>query len=431
MVPTGWSNLLTGAEAVIADRWLRHLTEQSAARLARTEDASYASGYAGLALLFGYLSVEHGSDREARRAKETLDLAIALVESTAMGVDLFHGCTGVAWTIHHLDALWGNAADPAATQEIDELLLDLTAQSPWPGSFDLMAGLAGFGCYAADHPDRRIGAELAHRVVHRLEELAETREAGLVWRTPRELLNAELADRYPAGHCDAGMAHGSPGVIGCLARLLEKGYVPDAADLLRKAVDGLLGMRRTGRSGSRYPWYADQQAASCRSAWCRGDPGVAASLTVAAHTLHVRHWQDEAIETLIADSKREPRERQVTDMSLCHGQAGLAHIARRVFHATGDRSVGAVARLELTRLLRALDETSSEPRESVMEIPETQDDPSLLTGDLGIALTLLAERGKLAPDWDKPLLLPGWTCPVSVDRQRTTAKYWKPGQVGT
>jgi hypothetical protein len=325
---------------------------------------------------------------------------------------LFSGFTGVAWAVAHLrPGRVPDEEDPNA--DLDGELLELLAESPWPGEFDLTYGLAGIGIYALERIRRHVGRELLGRIVVRLDELAEPRERGLTWRTkPRPITQ----DGPPQGYDCVGVAHGAPAVALVLAGAITADVEKDRA---RRLFDGavawtLAQAREEGPSA--FPMFVNAGStggdrATTRSAWCYGDPGVVAALGAAARLLGDGDLEREMAALACRARTRPMSDCGVLDASLCHGSASLAHVYSRLWQSTGDGAFADVARgwfartLELRTPGRGVAGFESFTPEEMTEGERKVADASLLFGACGIGLTLLAGVAPVEPAWDRLLAL--------------------------
>jgi hypothetical protein len=165
-----------------------------------------------------------------------------------------------------------------------------------------------------------------------------------------------------------------PGVVGVLARIAAHPSAPRRAATLRD--DGRRWLAAQ-RRGDQLPEgvYADTWQPA-RTAWCYGEPGAVTAL-----------WPD------VPDPHGWiARATNVTDANLCHGAAGLGHLANRLWHATGETIYRDAARVWLERAL-ALPILETGPRAL-----------NLLSGRVGVGLALLAAVSDLEPAWDRMLV---------------------------
>ncbi len=376
------------------------------------EDASLAGGRAGLAILYAYLARAAFADGALTAATELLDEAIAALGEVSMPFGLYSGFTGVAWAVAHLHDSKDQALDDL-DEEVDQTLHEHLTHSPWTDEYDLVSGLAGIGVYAMERLPSRRACDLLELVVNRLHDAAERTEAGITWLTPTHLLPEHQREQCPEGHYNLGLAHGVPGAIAVLGGAVAAGVARSKArPLLDGAVTWLLSKKLAENASSTFPaWIAPgAETRPARSAWCYGDPGIAAALVVAARGARVPSWDREALAIALRAAARPPDQTGVHDAGLCHGAAGLGHIFNRMYQSTGDPGLWEAARFWLTRTL-----DMRQPGQGIGGYaachPQAdgtvgwKDDPSLLTGAAGIGLALLAAVSPIEPAWDCLMLL--------------------------
>ncbi|HEX3556673.1 MAG TPA: lanthionine synthetase C family protein [Thermoanaerobaculia bacterium] len=369
------------------------------------------SELAGWSLFFAYL------DR-ARPGRGYLDQAAGLLEAAVAGLgrshsppSLYAGFPGVAWVVEHLKG-WVLADDEEDDpgEEIAAAVCRLLERSPWRGDHDLLSGLAGLGVYALERAPRRWGRESLEAAVARLAETAERRPEGVAWRSSPEVMGPKVAQQYPRGNFDLGVAYGAPGIAALLALASAAGVA--ARPLLDESVAWLLAQRLPAGERSVFPHVVapEQPPQPARLAWCHGDLGVAAALLLAARCTGEPDWEREALETARTAAGRSPEISGVVDAPLCHGAAGNAHLFNRIYQATGDPACAAAARfwLERTLALRRPGEGIggylSWDTGDMGNRVGWREDPSFLWGATGIGLALLAAASSVEPAWDRLLL---------------------------
>lgn len=316
------------------------------------------------------------------------------------GLGLHGGLAGMGFTLAHVT---DDGAD-GLLGELDELLLTHLAEPhPLGGHFDLISGVVGIGVYFLE---RRAAAPAvaAAGVASIVEALAASvrRDGdGAHWRR-------RAPDGTDVGPIDCGLAHGVPGVLALLARIVGAGLGgPCTRDLLDDTCRWTAAQARGG-PGARFPYaVADEVGwAPARTAWCYGDPGVALSLYGAALATGAELAAAQALDVLDAACSRAPDTALVRDASLCHGAMGLAHVANRVYQASGEHRFAEHARRWLAHGL-----TLHQPMQPLGGFPKF--DPrvgalvpssSLLEGAAGAALALVAAIEEAPPCWDRLLL---------------------------
>lgn len=342
----------------------------------------------------------------------------------------------------------GDAGDTDdGADAIDDALLGLVRMQPWSHDYDLISGLVGMGVYALERLPRPAARQCLEEILDRLDERAERGPHGITWHTPPEHLPPHQLALHPGGYYNLGLAHGVPGVIGLLGAMWAADVArPRVAALLEPAVAWLLSRALPPGLGARYDWAegaavtpgaapsatasaardatadaatggnADTAPRPARSAWCYGDPGVAAALLLAGRAMGNARWIEEARALALGIATRPEADAGVVDAGLCHGSAGLAHVLYRLYRGTGDPALAEAAR---AWLVRTLDMRAPEAAPKVAGFHARtsdaqgalcwEEDPGMLTGAAGVALALLAGLGHAPPDWDRVLLL---SCPA-------------------
>jgi lantibiotic modifying enzyme len=414
-----WQPLLEGVwreralEAVRAIAQALHAGCPAAAHQDAAVDPSLAGGAAGLALFFAYLAQSRAAAEDEAAARHWLEQAIATVSEVEVPASLYSGLTGVAWVAAHLGQRFPALDTKAIQAEIDEVLLEHLSQSPWPGSYDLIDGLVGFGVYALERGQQAATAVAClERVIDHLAEMAERRPDGIAWASSSEWLPPEVRDTWPARCYNLGLAHGIPGVIALLGRACAAGVASDKARPLLDGATRWLMVRRAmvGTDGFPYRIEAGLPAEPARLAWCYGDPGVAAALLLAGRSVGESFWERAALAVARRAAERPPEEAEVVDAGLCHGAAGLGHLFNRLFQATGEPRLREAAQFWFQRTLEM-----RQPDRGIAGFaawrggrehsPGWIEDPGLLTGAAGIALALLAAVTPIEPAWDRVLLV--------------------------
>lgn len=402
-----WRPLLENSDAERAWAAVRAVAESLQAQ--SIDDPALPDGTAGLALFFAYLASATGEERWSDCAQQFLEHSIDALAERPLPPALHGGFTGIAWTIEHLQGLLFEEEDD--DDPIGESLVELLERPAHRGEFDLITGLTGYGMYAIEALPRPAARRCVELVIERLGEIGEPAGDGFAWFTPPELLPAHQRDAAPGGNFNLGVAHGVPAVVSFLGECVGKG-IDAARPLLDGAVAWLLEQKRSATTGWCYPsWVADGvKPTPARSAWCYGDPGVAAALFVAARYAGRAEWEVEALDTARRATTRPMEHAMVLDAGLCHGSAGLGHLFNRMHQATGDPLLAGAARAWFRHALDA--RTASEgiggfvawaPEDP--DVPRWAPVPGYLLGAAGVALALLAAITPLEPAWDRSLAI--------------------------
>jgi hypothetical protein len=415
-----WKPILDGALAQRAREDSSAIAEalagldlaSSAPRYGEAGDPSLGSGAAGQAVAFAYLDEAQVFPGGGQKAGDLLELAIGAMAESSAGPSLLAGYSGIAWAVEALG--WSTPGDDEdELSEVDAELLTAVAEKPWSDDYDLGSGLVGFGVYALERLPRARARATLSEIVQRLEETAETDGAAVTWLTRADQLNELQREGSPDGYYNLGMAHGISGVIALLARACAAEIeVERVRRLLKGAVTWLFAQRRD--DAPRFDYWTGRGSACkrSRSAWCYGDPGVAAALFLAGRATGDAEWLRAALELAREAAARPFAESGAVDAPICHGTAGLAHIYNRLYQASGDEELRRAAVLWIERTLDMrkdgagiggyLTAIRNESGETTFE-PDT----TFLSGAPGVAMALAAAVSDAEPVWDRVLLLSG------------------------
>jgi hypothetical protein len=360
------------------------------------------------ALLRTYVSQDGAVPDDGDEGGALLAAAVTTFGEGGYPPSLYSGAARVSWGVAHLAA--GEEADEVCTA-IEQALMRRLAESPWTGDYDLIIGLVGVGVCGLERSDSDGGRALVGRVLEHLEATAKERGGGVAWHTAPELLPEWQRKLAPEGYWNLGLAHGNPGVIALLARMIAHGVEAERARaLLDRSVAYLLGAeppRERGRFPSWHP--AGDERGSTRLAWCYGDLGVSIALLSAAQATGETRWRDEALALARLCATRAFEEAAVNDAGLCHGTVGAAHLFNRLWQATGDERFADAARTWIDHTLRIRNDLpiAGFPQAGRdgpgSEITWNSDD-SLLSGAVGVALALHAAVSEVEPSWDRLML---------------------------
>jgi lantibiotic biosynthesis protein len=388
------------------------------------EPHGVAQGDAGIALMCSYFDACFPAEGWDKRGHEFLIQATRGAETTgAHYAGLYSGLAGLAFSAWSLSrngsrykklltsldySISGRALEPSAALA--------GRHGVAVSEFDLIVGLSGVAAYLLQRGYEPPMDVALQAILDSLVALTEETGGVPHWYTPYHLLAGEgMAEHYPQGNLNCGLAHGIPGPLAVMALGLEAGLPVDG---LREAVTRTAQWLVHHRSGDSYGvnWptvvpYSDDgnvepaQLDSSRAGWCYGTPGVARSLWLAGRALGDESLQQIAVEGMEAVYKRPIEERRIDSPTFCHGVAGLLQVTLRFAHDTG-LPVFTEAASELTEQLlsmydpeRALGFCSIEPGGNLV------DQPGLLDGAPGVALVLLAASSKAEPTWDRLFLL--------------------------
>ena len=374
---------------------------------------SIALGLSGFALLLMEASRVQPRLASPRDVERMVARLLPRVEALPLLPGLHEGYTGVGLTLELIRRAGFARVDGA--EALDRALLaclERFDEVPLPHAhLDLISGLAGQALHACARLPRIRARRALEAIVGWLDRRAIAAAGGVTWLSPPR--PHARADQLPGSVFDLGVAHGVPGILAALARILEAGIAVPTTRRLLEAGTRWLVQQVHDRVGPAFDTYAPSDPDADRGAafppmpsrlgWCYGDPGVAAALLAIARALDDdRHRATAmAIVRRIAAIRSDPT---VADASLCHGTAGLLHIFNRIYQATGDPAArdAAIHWAERTLDLRA-------GPHAIAGDPPPDGSPfhplRFLVGAAGSALALLAAATPTVPLWDAVLLL--------------------------
>jgi class I lanthipeptide synthase len=297
----------------------------------------------------------------------------------------------------------------AAHARIDQGRLPVLAE------FDLIRGLAGAGAYLLR---RDPAGRAAHAVLEYMVRLTEPVTFGgetLPGWWAASGPSGRPDERFPGGHANCGMAHGIGGPLALLSLAALKGvtvpgHFPAIASICtwldhwRASTDAAWpywvtrAELRTGRVSDRRP---------ARPSWCYGTAGLARAQQLASLATGDATRRCTAEDTLIHALTDPSQRAATTDSSLCHGYAGLAHLATQ---AAANATPAAATRLRalIPGLVDAVHPPGTDPRRTTARLLDPANGgPSLLEGAAGTALVALSASTGISPSsgWDTCLLI--------------------------
>jgi hypothetical protein len=384
---------------------------------------SLAHGAAGIALL--HIQRARAGLAPWQPAHDWLSRAAGGEVISGAGSHLFYGAPALAFALHTATDRPGRYA--RALDHLDGHITYMThrrldaaharidrGELPALAEFDAIRGLAGIGAYllARDPHGGLLRAVLAC-LVRLTEPVSDRGEALPGWWT-NLAPSGQPSPRFPGGHANNGMAHGAGGVLALLSLAARRGAAVDGqAEAISRICAWLDQWRQDSATGPWWPYWITRtqlrdgragRAAPGRPSWCYGTAGLARAQQLAALATGDIARQ-RMIEHALTSALTDPAQlAATTDLSLCHGYAGLLHIAG---HASAEASgPGMDACLPL--LLGQIIPDGADPgavAESLLRPPAG--DPGLLEGAAGIALALHTVQAGPAPGsgWDSCLLV--------------------------
>ncbi|MFE7835803.1 lanthionine synthetase C family protein [Streptomyces sp. NPDC057474] len=331
----------------------------------------------------------------------------------------------LACAADHLTGAYGRALDTLDRQMTADVNRRLDAahrrmdagRLPALAEFDIIRGLTGYGAYLLRrNPSAPALLAVLDYCVRLTQPIMDDGEVLPGWWTDTGP-SGRLDDHFPGGHANSGMAHGIGGVLALLALAARQGTFVDGHD---EALGRILAwldrwQEDTGR-GPAWPYWVTRDelrtgpltpSAPRRPSWCYGTAGLARAQQLAALALGDVNRQLDAENALVAALTDPAQLKATTDNALCHGFAGLAHVAARAADDAHPSTVGQL-RAMIPALLAAVHPPDTDPVHAATTLMQDEErGPGLLDGAAGIALALLASSTAAPPRsaWDACLLI--------------------------
>ncbi|MFG1761050.1 lanthionine synthetase C family protein [Micromonospora echinofusca] len=386
---------------------------------------SLALGVPGIALL--HVELAAAGLRPWQRAHHWLAAATSGPVTAGPDSHPFHGAPALAHVLAsaavHQPGSYARALDGLDTAIAADARRRVAAaharidagELPALAEFDAIRGLTGIGAYLLHRPS---GGQELRAVLEYLVRLTSPlhREGEMLpgWWTGSGP-NGRLDERFSGGHGNTGMAHGIAGPLALLALAALRGVVVQGQLAAIVTICSWLDRWRSSTDeGPIWPyWVTSSQlragraspSSAQRPSWCYGTAGLARAQQLAALAtgdLVRRVAAEHALARALTDRRQLAA---TTAPSLCHGYAGLAHIAHRV---AADALPGNAARLNarVPHLLNRIDPAGAGPRRTAAALIGEAPGPGLLEGATGVALAALSCSTSSVPDssWDSCLL---------------------------
>ncbi|MFJ1599640.1 lanthionine synthetase C family protein [Streptomyces sp. NPDC088261] len=292
-----------------------------------------------------------------------------------------------------------------------------TGRLPELAEFDAVRGLAGYGVYLLRcHPGSRVTSAVLDYCVRLTEPITPYDETLPGWWTESGPSGGP-DERFPGGHANTGMAHGVGGVLALLALAARQGVVVEGhRTALRTILRWLDRWREETHRGPTWLYWITRDELrtgsltpppSRRPSWCYGTAGLARAQQLAALALGDTGRQVGAENALVAALTDPGQLKATTDNGLCHGFAGLAHVAARTADDAHPSTVNQL-RAASQALLAAIcpPDTDSELA-AVALVQDADRGPGFLDGAAGTALAVIGPSTSIPPQsaWDACLVI--------------------------
>jgi hypothetical protein len=379
---------------------------------------SLAKGAPGIALL--HLERAAAGLASWNTVKAWLDCATSGPLTLGADCGLFYGAPAIGhvlacaaacepgWYGRALDRIdWAVAVEArrrvdAAHRRIDDHRL------PSLREFDLVRGLTGMGRYLLRRDPHGAAVQAVLEYLVRLTDdlMVDGHRLPGWWVASGPSGKPDRA--FAGGHANHGVAHGIAGPLSLLALADRYDVTVAGQQAAMMRIGAWLDRWRSHTTvGTCWPYWVTRDHLRTgvtgvshrqRPSWCYGTPGLArAGQLAAAATGDPARWVQAT--SALLDALTAPAQRvTITDASLCHGQAGLAHLTATIAADT-------IRPRDAARLQAAVPELFDTIEATATGL--LTDGPGLLDGAAGTALVLLDATLSSRPrtGWDTCLLI--------------------------
>ncbi len=381
------------------------------------DDWSLSSGSSGVALALDWLDRCFPNEGWAESASRFLLSAAKSFEKNAragMHPGLFGGVSGIAFAANSLSrdgCRYSNLVHTlhSLTTRIGNEFISRVSQYTEfsPSDYDIISGISGIGAYASSVLDFPEALQLLNKCVGFFVESLDFSPPHLRFFIPPHLIQSpRMAEVYPSGYVDCGLAHGLPSPLAFLSIAKLSGCQYDGLVLaITNFSEWLIDNSFETQSGKQWPSGVGCESASknrlpTRAAWCYGNPGIARSLWLAGKALDCQRIKDIAIDSINAVFRSSRESWQIDSPMFCHGWAGLLHIVMRFDNEIQDDAFSYATVDLINDFLSQLEEYP------VLDLNNSTRlvTPGLLEGAAGILLVLISVSSHLDPSWDRLML---------------------------
>ncbi len=372
-------------------------------KLIKNINYTLATGGMGIALTAGYLDAAYPKNNWDYVAHEYMKFYSKIISKQYIGVSLFSGLVGVAFTTSILSGekegryiKFIKKVDRYIFRELDEISkrISLKTREVSGDYFDLVSGVIGISAYLLYHNKEKQLSRLLRPIIRRI------------------LIDKNLSYFYfvksqrGKKEIDFGMAHGMAGVLSVLS-LSSINFIEEEGlkESIEQIAEWFIDNRIDDGYGVNWPYKmgASISSTASRSAWCYGNPGIAVAMQMAGIATKKRKYRDIAKETMIAAYNKPVKITKINSSTFCHGISGVLQSSLRLYRLTNQEMYKQQSRCMINEILAKYDEKA---RFGYRDFDlEYRDNPGILNGTSGIILSLVAATSKVDPLWDRMFLL--------------------------
>lgn len=403
-------------------------------------DLAMVEGYPSLIIFFAtldHLFPEHKWDVIAHscmlKIKESIDKA-----GVPKHASLYGGLAGLCHAIRF--ASKQGTRYEKILHKLDDILLEqiktqyilplkeqiLGGKATDPRQYELIQGVSGVGLYLLQKSLPSKFREILEEVISLLIALTHPIRIGNHevpgWYIPYEMQFSESDKKnYPAGNFNMGLSHGITGVLGFLAIASLNGInLPNQKEAMQRISHWLTSKCSIEEEKLFYKARVAFEeevngipekiiSSHNREAWCYGTPGVARVLYLAGKALHDDELKSFSIKTFSSLFERPRETWNLPGPTICHGIAGLLLVTH--FMAEDSQNLYLISKKNLLQnILTEYFDPNTPFGFTDFELCKDQsyakiNMSGLLTGAVGVWLSLLTVEMKKIPNWYFPFMV--------------------------
>jgi lantibiotic biosynthesis protein len=375
------------------------------------QDPSLYAGSIGIAIFYEQLYTLTKDKNYAKKVTQLIDHTITQLSEVQMPHTLCSGFTGVAWGLNYLAKKGFLEDDPDDLfEDLDNYIYDAGISDLSKGQYDFLHGGTGSIIYAINRLSSDKARIFLNQAIAEVDKTKIEDEFGFKW------VNLFDPNHNSEINYNFGLAHGIPSIASVLLKVHSKKlFLNETSTLLHGILDWILHHRNSGSgSASLYPSVITENDSPennvSRLAWCYGDLSIAVMFWNAGKELANPVWTEEGLRIMQHSLDRvDPLTNTNLDAGFCHGTAGIAHLFKKFYWATGDKRFMERSTFWISETLKQAKFENGlagyKTYSAVSKTGEWSNEYGLLTGVTGIGLGLLGYISDSSVDWDECMLL--------------------------
>lgn len=378
-------------------------------RLMKNLNYTLSTGGMGIALTAGYLDAIYPNNNWDYVAHEYIKFYSQIISKHYIGVSLFAGLTGIAFTAFILSK-GGNKyinfikeINSHIFHEVNIISRKLlpNKKSIPPKSFDLISGAVGIASYLLYTKEEK---RLSHLLKPFIKRIILDKNLSYFYFDNSSKRQKGLEE------IDTGMAHGITGILSllslCSINSIHEDGILDSIEII---ADWLIDNKICDGYGINWPYKISRPTnegvynTPSRAAWCYGNPGIAIAMQMAGIAMNKNKYKRMS-KRIMLDAYNKPLEiNRINSPTFCHGISGVLQISLRLYQLTNQEIYKEQSKRMVKELLTNFNKKYKFGyRDFNLKY---ENNPGILTGSSGILLSLMAATSRVDPSWDRIFLL--------------------------